>query len=151
KILEQFPYVKIVMLTVSDSEDDLFEAIKSGAKGYLLKNLEPGDLFTMIGTVAQGEAAISPSMASKILNEFARAQAPKPIPTYAQHPLTEREKQVLQCVARGDSNKEIASTLSISESTVRNHLHNILDKLHLENRVQAAIYAFREKDILNPP
>lgn len=143
-IKQEMPYVKIVMLTVSDNEKDLFEAIKSGAQGYLLKNLEPSDLFDMLEGVARGEAAISRSMAAKILVEFGRQAVKEPSAQSKTGSLTAREAEVLELVARGASNKEIASTLAIAENTVKNHMRNILDKLHLENRVQAAAFALRE-------
>lgn len=143
-IKQEMPYVKIVMLTVSDNEKDLFEAIKSGAQGYLLKNLEPSDLFEMIHGASRGEAAISRSMAAKILTEFGRQAVKEANVQGRSGSLTAREAEVLELVARGASNKEIASSLAIAENTVKNHMRNILDKLHLENRVQAAAFALRE-------
>ena len=151
-IKQEMPYVKIVMLTVSDDDNSLFEAIKAGAQGYLLKNLEPEDLFEMLAGVSRGEAPISRLMAAKILNEFA-AQNKRPEPSTTPNPaaiLSAREKEVLQLVVKGATNKEIASELCITENTVKNHLRNILEKLHLENRVQAAAYAVRE-GIIKPP
>jgi len=143
-IKEEMPYVKIVMLTVSDDDQDLFEAIKNGAEGYMLKKLEPGDLFEMLRGIRQGEAPISRLMASKILREFAR-QAPRPTERAGpESVLSEREREVLQLVTDGLTNREIATALYITENTVKNHLRNILAKLHLENRVQAAAYAVRE-------
>jgi DNA-binding NarL/FixJ family response regulator len=146
-INEECPYIKIVMLTVSDDDEDLFQALKSGARGYLLKTLEPEDLYRMIRDVFDGEAAMSPTMATKILKELSGAKAREPKKSPGSR-ITEREKEVLQLVTEGAGNKEIAARLFISESTVRNHLHNILEKLHLHNRVQAAIYALQEEGIL---
>ncbi len=149
-IKAELPYVKIVMLTVSDDEQDLFEAIKAGASGYLLKNLEPEELFELIGAAARGEAAITRQTATKILSEFGRQSTRHTESTLTKDLLTEREKEVLQLVITGATNKEIATALFISENTVKNHLCNILDKLHLQNRVQAAAYALREGLIRDP-
>lgn len=145
-IKKELPYVKIVMLTVSDDDRSLFEAIKAGAQGYLLKNLEPDDLFGMLAGVVRGEAAITRIMAAKILNEFAalsRRVEPAPAASPVNN-LSAREREVLDLVVKGATNKEIAAQLCITENTVKNHLRNILEKLHLENRVQAAAFAVRE-------
>ncbi|MGF7185044.1 DNA-binding NarL/FixJ family response regulator [Desulfitispora alkaliphila] len=142
-IKKQLPYVKIVMLTVCEDDQHLFEAVKSGASGYLLKNLEPDNLVSSLLEVVKGEAPISPSMATKIMNEFAQVTNPKPEPN-AINDLTKREKEVLEMLIDGLTNKEIAKELSISENTVRNHIRNIFDKLHIENRVQAATYALQQ-------
>ncbi len=141
RIKAELPYVVIVMLTVSDDEQDLFAAIKNGAQGYLLKKIEPAELFEQLRGLARGEAALSRLMANKILREFARE---KPAPSEKDSALTPREQQVLQLVARGLTNREIAETLVVAENTVKNHLRNILAKLHLENRVQVATYALKE-------
>jgi DNA-binding NarL/FixJ family response regulator len=151
RIKAEIPYVKIVILTASDGDQNLFEAVKSGAQGYLLKNIEPQALYGTLRGVVQGEAPVSRVMAARLLDEFARqarahVQAPAPAAE-----LTARETEVLQLVARGRSNKEIASALAISENTVKNHLKNILEKLHLENRVQAATYALRQGLAPKPP
>ena len=151
RIKEALPYVKIVMLTVSEENQNLFEAIKSGAQGYLLKKIEPQELFAMLKGVVQGDAPISRAMAAKILREFthqARRAAPAPRPGAD---LSPREKEVLELVTQGKSNKEIAVALAITENTVKNHLKNILEKLHLENRVQAATFAIREGLVQRPP
>jgi DNA-binding NarL/FixJ family response regulator len=151
RIKEALPYVKIVMLTVSEEDQNLFEAIKSGAQGYLLKKIEPQELFAMLRGVVQGDAPISRAMAGKILGEFAR-QARRPAPTAPARPdLSAREREVLELVTQGKSNKEIAAALAIAENTVKNHLKNILEKLHLENRVQAATFALREGLVDKPP
>lgn len=133
----EMPYVRIMMLTVSETDEDLFEAIKAGASGYLLKNVDPETLVASVLQVQRGEVPIAPTMAVKILRELA---AP---PEASVQPLTARERQVLELLAGGKANKEIAFTLKISENTVKNHLRNILEKLHLQNRVQAALYAVR--------
>lgn len=135
----EMPSVKIIALTVSEEERDLFQTIKSGAQGYLLKNLEPEELFSTIRGALRGEATVSPLMATKMLQEFSRHIGTKE--EHLRSHLTEREKEVLRLIARGASNSEISARLCISESTARNHVHNILEKLHLRNRVEAAIYA----------
>lgn len=143
------PETKIVALTVSDEDDDLFEAIKTGAEGYLLKDLRPDELFQMIRGVMRGETPISPAVAGKLLSEFRRRPWRQPSQR-AGWDLTARELEVLQLVAEGLGNAEIAARLFVVEGTVKNHLHNILEKLHLENRVQAAAYAIRE-GLVQPP
>lgn len=141
-IKTEMPEVKVVMLTVSDEEEDLFSAIKSGAQGYLLKNLKSDVFFDLISGVANNEAPISPKMAAMMLQDFS-TYAQEPAAKETQQGLTEREKEVLQLLAEGKGNKEISSDLVISESTVKYHLRNILDKLHLENRAQVIAYASR--------
>ncbi len=149
-IRREVPEAKIVILTVSDDDDDLFEAIKSGAIGYLLKNLKARALFDRVRGAFRGEAALSPLLATRVMEEFAR-QRRKEAAGPESPGLTDREKTVLQLVIGGSSNKEIAARLDIAESTVKRHLHNILEKLHLENRVQAAAYAVRKGLIDGPP
>lgn len=145
RMTAEMPHVKVVMLTVSEDDKDLFEAIKSGARGYLLKDLEPEDLYHLVRAVAAGEAALSPAMAAKILDEFGPARAREREEAAQERVITEREKEILGLLMEGLGNKQIAHRLYISESTVRNHIHNILYKLHLENRVQLAIYAYQRK------
>jgi DNA-binding NarL/FixJ family response regulator len=144
-IKQELPHVQIVMLTVSDDDDDLFEAIKNGAKGYLLKDLEPERLFDLLDKVRQGEAAISAPIATKILKEL---RQPERTTTREAEPtidaLTPREIEVLEQVVTGATNKEIAETLHITENTVKIHLRNILEKLQVQNRIQAAVHAVRE-------
>ena len=143
RIKAEHPYLKIVMLTVSEEDRTLFDAIKAGAQGYLLKNMEPDEFLSMVRGISSGEAPISRAMASKILGEFGRRmKAPQPEDPAAK--LTPREREVLQLLTQGNTNKEIANTLCISENTVKNHLKNILAKLHLQNRVQAVAFALRE-------
>ena len=151
RIKEALPYVKIVILTVSEEDQNLFEAIKSGAQGYLLKKIEPQELFAMLKGVVQGDAPISRAMATKILREFALQARQTAAPSSPAANLSPREKEVLDLVTQGKSNKEIAAALAIAENTVKNHLKNILEKLHLENRVQAATYALREGLVEKPP
>ena len=141
-ITTEFPDINVVVLTVSDDEDDLFEAIKSGAQGYLLKNLKSEVFFEMISGVAKGEAPISPKMAAKMLSDF-RQPAQDSKRAENKKLLTDRENEVLELLADGEGNKGIAASLFISESTVKYHLRNILDKLHLENRAQVIAYASR--------
>lgn len=143
-IKQEMPHVKIVMLTVSDDERDLFTAIKYGAEGYLLKNLGPSQFFDMLEGVRRGEVAVSGVMAAKILKEFRQADQGLAQSSAESDALTPREVQVLELVVEGASNKEIAEALSVTEHTVKIHLRNILEKLHLHNRIQAAVYAVRQ-------
>ena len=138
------PTAQIIMLTVSDEEADLYEAVKNGASGYLLKDSSIDEVAQAVRVVADGQSLISPSMAVKLLDEFKqmsrsdRAQVPTPR-------LTERELEVLKLVATGSNNREIAKVLFISENTVKNHVRNILEKLQLHSRMEAVMYAVREK------
>lgn len=140
------PSARIVMLTISDEEHDLYEAIKAGASGYLLKEISIDEVASAVRAVHGGQSLISPSMASKLLDEFAsmlkqsgeRQQVPAPR-------LTEREMEVLRLVAKGLNNRDIAKQLFISENTVKNHVRNILEKLQLHSRMEAVVYAVREK------
>jgi two-component system nitrate/nitrite response regulator NarL len=143
QIIDEWPEAQIIMLTVSDDDQDVFKAIRNGALGYLVKKIEPEELFARLRGVAQGEAPISRIMASRILREFARIGTESPPPDSARS-LTPRERQVLRLVSKGMTNKEIGAELHIAENTVKNHLRNILEKLHLQNRAQAAAYAVRE-------
>jgi DNA-binding NarL/FixJ family response regulator len=146
RIAEKVPTAKILMLTVSDEEEDLYEAIKAGATGYLLKEVSIEEVAPAARAVVAGQSLISPSMASKLLGEFSnlakRAEERSSVPTPR---LTERELEVLRLVAQGKSNREIAGDLYISENTVKNHVRNILEKLHLHTRMEAVMYAVREK------
>jgi len=138
------PHVKIVILTVSDDDQNLFEAIKSGAQGYLLKDLEPYQLYDLLESVSRGEAPLSGVVAAKILKEFNQpTQSSIQTPEVVDE-LTPREIDILELVVEGKTNKEIAYKLNISENTVKIHLRNILEKLHLQNRIQAAVYAVRQ-------
>ncbi len=145
-IKDAVPTARILMLTISDDEADLYEAIKAGASGYLLKEISIEEVAGAVRSVFAGQSLISPAMASKLLSEFAamvkrqeeRTQMPGPR-------LTERELEVLKLVARGLSNRDIGKDLFISENTVKNHVRNILEKLHLHSRMEAVVYAVREK------
>jgi DNA-binding NarL/FixJ family response regulator len=143
-IKEIAPTARIIMLTVSDEEADLYEAVKNGASGYLLKDSSIDEVAQAVRVVADGQSLISPSMAIKLLDEFKqmsrsdRQQVPTPR-------LTERELEVLKLVAQGLNNREIAKRLFISENTVKNHVRNILEKLQLHSRMEAVMYAVREK------
>jgi two-component system NarL family response regulator len=143
-IKEVAPTARIIMLTVSDEEADLYDAVKNGASGYLLKDSSIDEVAQAIRVVADGQSLISPSMAIKLLDEFKqmsrsdRQQVPSPR-------LTDRELEVLKLVAQGLNNREIAKRLFISENTVKNHVRNILEKLQLHSRMEAVMYAVREK------
>ncbi|MDI3326984.1 MAG: response regulator transcription factor [Alicyclobacillaceae bacterium] len=139
------PKAKILILTVSEEDEDLFEAIRAGANGYLLKNVDPDELISSIRKVARGEAVIPGLLAARIMAEFHKESSQD----NAVEPLTGRELEVLGYLSTGASNREIAKQLFISEHTVRNHIQNILGKLHLTNRVQAAAYAIRQG--IRPP
>jgi two-component system, NarL family, nitrate/nitrite response regulator NarL len=143
QITTTLPETRVVILTVSEEDKDLFEAIKCGAHGYLSKKVEPENFRELLVSVFRGEAALSGSTAAKILKEFA-ARASKHSETTPVDDLTEREKEVLQLLAAGLTNKEIGSRLEIAENTVKNHLKSILGKLHLQNRVQAAALAIQQ-------
>lgn len=136
-IKHKYPAVKVVMITVSDDISHLFEAIKNGAQGYLLKNLSPQLWLQYLEAIVSDEAPLSREIAARILREF-------PLHDHGaahDHPLTPREREILGGVVKGLTNREIAVELTISEQTVKNHLKNILHKLHLENRVQLTRHA----------
>jgi DNA-binding NarL/FixJ family response regulator len=143
-IKDAAPHARIIMLTASDDEADLYDAVKNGASGYLLKDSSIDEVAQAVRVVADGQSLISPSMAIKLLDEFKqmsrtdRAAVPTPR-------LTDRELEVLRLVAQGLNNREIAKRLFISENTVKNHVRNILEKLQLHSRMEAVMYAVREK------
>ena len=145
-IKDAVPSCKIIMLTISDEEGDLYDAIKAGASGYLLKEISIEEVATAIRAVNEGQSLISPSMASKLLTEFAsmikRGDERQNLPTPR---LTDREMEVLKLVAKGMNNRDIAKQLFISDNTVKNHIRNILEKLQLHSRMEAVVYAVREK------
>ncbi|RMH22754.1 MAG: DNA-binding response regulator [Acidobacteria bacterium] len=136
------PQVKVVVLTASSDDADLFEAIKSGAEGYLLKNLESDKFFALLEGVAKGEPALTPALARKLLKELAQpSKSPKNEDPDA---LTARETEVLELMVQGvTSNRSLARKLGVSENTVKFHVRNILDKLHVHNRAQVVSYALR--------
>lgn len=134
QIKERYPYAKIIIVTVSDEITYLFEALKRGAQGYLLKNLTPSSW-----AVAVDEVPMSREFALRLLQEFSRKKLAR-----RDTQLTGREKDILECVASGRSNRDIALKLAISEHTVKNHLKNIMQKLHMENRVQLARFAYEQ-------
>lgn len=144
RIKGEHPEVNIAMLTVSEDEGDLFSAVRSGARGYLVKSISADELEAAIQTVYAGGTIITPHLAHRLLDEFAKlTQGNRAGPRETEH-LTAREREVLELVAKGASNKEIAQRLVIAENTVKVHLRNILDKLHLRNRQQAAALAVQE-------
>ncbi|MFZ2492635.1 MAG: response regulator transcription factor [Thermoanaerobaculia bacterium] len=151
-IVAEVPAVKVVILTASEDESMLFDAIKSGAQGYLLKNLEADEFFEMIDKASRGEPALTPALARKLLQEFARPVAP----TQAAAPtdedaLTSREREVLELMVEGvTSNRKLARRLGVSENTVKFHVRNILDKLRLHNRAEAVGYALRHRIVERP-
>lgn len=140
EIKKNWSEAKIIVLTSFSDDEKVFSAIRSGALGYLLKESSPQDLLQAIYSVARGEGFLSPTIASKVMREI--NQPPKLPPT--KDPLTEREVEILQLVAKGLTNDEIAEKLVVSERTVRTHVSNILAKLQLANRTQAALYALKE-------
>jgi DNA-binding NarL/FixJ family response regulator len=144
-IKDVVPSANIIMLTVSDDEADLYEAIKNGASGYLLKDASIDEVAQAIRVVAEGQSLISPSMATKLLDEFKMMSRAEERQAMMLPKLTDRELEVLRLVARGLNNREIARDLFISENTVKNHVRNILEKLQLHSRMEAVMYAVREK------
>jgi two-component system nitrate/nitrite response regulator NarL len=135
-ILREAPATPVVMLTVSEEGEDLMTALKAGAQGYLLKNIDSDFLVEAIRRAASGESVLSPEMSAKLLRELRAGTAAAPAPT-----LSPREREILSFLARGASNKEIARTLDVAESTVKIHVQHILRKLQLSSRVQAAVWA----------
>src|SRR6266699_2574816 len=146
-IVQELPDVKVIILTASDEDINLFEAIRSGAQGYLLKDLEADQFFDMLDRASRGEPALTPAFAKKLLQEFARP----PLAAEAQHPegendaLTAREREVLELMVQGvTSNRKLAKQLGVSENTVKFHVRNILDKLRLHTRAEVVGYALRK-------
>ena len=149
-IRRSLPGTEVLMLTVSDDEDDLYEAVKAGANGYLLKEVAVEEIAETVRAIVQHQAPVSPSMTSKLLTEF-RSLARRASEREELMPpeLTDREMQVLRLIAQSRSNKDIAGALFISENTVKNHVRNILEKLHLHSRMEAVTYAWRKR-LLDP-
>ncbi|MCP4418520.1 MAG: response regulator transcription factor, partial [Chloroflexi bacterium] len=142
ELCELNPEPRVLMLTVSEQEDDLFTAVRSGARGYLLKDATSDQLIDAIQRVYAGEAVINPVMAAKLFDQFsALPKMPQPAPEMDE--LTARERQILHLLTHGMSNKEIGEELSISPYTAKAHLHHILEKLNLRSRVEAAAWAVR--------
>jgi DNA-binding NarL/FixJ family response regulator len=150
-ILTERPGTLIVFLTVHEEDDRLFAAIRSGAKGYLLKNVPVARLLSFLRGLEQGEAAITPKMTTRILDEFSRMEPTRGPVSEDLSALTERELDVLREISTGASNREIAQRLCISENTVKNHVSNILAKLNLQNRREAARFAQQRGLKANPP
>jgi DNA-binding NarL/FixJ family response regulator len=149
-ISAEMPQVKVVILTASDEDAKLFEAIKSGAQGYLLKNLESQELFALLDGVGRGEPALTPALAGRLLQEFARPPRPA-AESNDPDALTDREREVLELLVGGvTSNRKLAKHLGVSENTIKFHVRNILDKLHLHNRAQVVGFALRH-GIVAPP
>jgi DNA-binding NarL/FixJ family response regulator len=149
-ICADMPATKVVILTGADDDEQLFEAIKSGAQGYLLKNLEAQEFLNLLERAAAGEPALSPALARKLLHEFARP--PKPNKTEDPDALTDREREVLELLVQGvTTNRRLAKTLGVTENTVKFHVRNILDKLHLNNRAQVVSFALRHRMVAMPP
>ena len=147
---EVAPSAKIVMLTISDEEEDLFEAIRAGASGYLLKDIPLDEVAEAVRAVHGGQSLINPSMAGKLLSEFATLakrddEEEERVQHVAAPKLTDREMEVLKLVARGMNNRDIAKELFISENTVKNHVRNILEKLQIHSRMEAVMIAVRQK------
>jgi DNA-binding NarL/FixJ family response regulator len=142
QIREVLPRTAVIILTGHEEDEHVFEGIKAGAQGYLLKDAEPEDLSRAIQTVHAGDTIIAPDLAQKMLSTFeiGRSGSLQLVPP----PLTEKELEVIKALARGKSDRQIANTLGISEKTVRNHTSNIYRKLHIFDRTQAVIYAIRE-------
>lgn len=145
-IKERFPKIAVVMLTSSEDDDHLYEAVRLGAAGYLLKSLDADELFDLLVGVTKGEAAMTKAMATRLLKGIAQRSRDG---DKGEETLTERELVVLRLVAKGASNQQIAEELVLSVNTVKSHLRNILDKLQLENRTQAATYALERGLVTN--
>jgi DNA-binding NarL/FixJ family response regulator len=139
------PATKVVMLTSSEDEEDLFASVRAGATGYLLKEVSIDEVADAVRAVARGQALVTPSMASKLLGEFNVLSRRVDVQHGSAPRLTDREVEVLRLVAKGMSNKDIAGELVIAENTVKNHVRNILEKLQMKSRMEAAMYAVREK------
>lgn len=142
QIKEEFPEIGIIILTMYRRDEYIFEAIKAGASGYLLKEVEMDELLAAVRSVFQGDAVIDPAIASRVLAEF---RGPEPVEEKQQdHKLADRDIEILSYLAQGLSNQEIAEKLTISEKTVRNRLSLIFKQLHLKNRTEAALYALKK-------
>jgi DNA-binding NarL/FixJ family response regulator len=145
---EDPPVTRVVVLTTFDVDAHVYDALRAGASGFLLKNAPPEELVEAIRLVAAGGALLDPAVTRRVIEEFARSPAPGPLPA-AVASLTEREREVLQLVAQGLSNAEIAATLFVSEATVKTHVARLLGKLGLRDRVQAVVFAY-ERGLVRP-
>lgn len=146
RILQEYPDCKIIFITMSDRNEDLLTAIRSGAVGYLMKNMAPSKLVAAIRSVHQGESALSRSMTLRLMKELSRSKEAEPSGDPVLGRLTPREKELFLELAVGKSNQEIAQHLHISENTVKYHVHSILDKLKLSDRKEVARFA-RDHDV----
>jgi DNA-binding NarL/FixJ family response regulator len=140
EIASACPVVKVMMLTVSESEDDVLRALQSGARGYILKGVAAGDLVHVVRQVNGGESYVTPALAAGLLTEL-RGDRRRVGAAHLYQELTERERQILELVAKGQSNKEVARELDLAEKTVKHHMTNVLEKLQVRNRVEAALLA----------
>lgn len=147
-IRTELPDTRVLILTVSDAERDVFDALKNGASGYLLKSIKADTLFRKIRDISQGETVLSPLLASRVFEEFARLKRQDETRS---GDLSAREKEILGMVAAGRSNRDIAEELCLAEATVKRHLHNILQKLHAHNRAEAAAFGVRSGLVEEPP
>lgn len=145
QIAESHPEIKIIMLTMHEEDEFLFEAIKAGATGYVLKNYASRDLLQVIESALKGEPCLDPKLASKLMTEFSKVQNREKKRADLFHRLTSREREILKLVTEGMSNKEVAGALYISDKTVKNHLKNIFSKLGVNDRTKAAVIALKEK------
>ena len=150
-IKEHVPSAQVLMLTASEDQSDLFDAIKAGAAGYLLKGASGREVAGAIRDVHSGVSLISPAMASKLISEFVTLSQQQTGGSATRASLSTRETEVLRLIAKGYSNKKIAAELDVSENTAKKHVRNILDKIHMRSRVEAALYAVREGLIENEP
>jgi DNA-binding NarL/FixJ family response regulator len=144
RIKQDLPHTTIVMLTVREDDDNLFQAIRNGAQGYLLKSIRSKEMLEMLRAAVRGEAAITPAMGSRMLEEFRRISQLAIQEPYENEALTRRELEILSLVAAGHTNNEIAAKLQVSIHTVKTHMRKILAKLHKHRRYEAASYALRE-------
>lgn len=140
-ILQDRPDAKVIMLTVSEDAEDLSAALQNGARGYLIKNIDADYLVRALRRAAAGEAVVAEAMTAKLVAQLKNGPAQKVEAVSELDKLTPREKDILACLARGESNKVIARSLSVAESTVKIHVQNVLKKLNLSSRVQAAVFA----------
>ncbi len=141
EISAAFPVVKVVMLTVSEREEDVAASLKAGARGYILKGVTARDLVTAVQSIHAGESYVTPTLAASLLIEWREGQGGMDVPLAPLEELSERERQILELLATGRSNKEIARELDLSEKTVKHYMTNILQKLQVRNRVEAALLA----------